>query len=243
MVERDEGLRTMETAPAFAFKVSMPQEGGLLAAAVAVTLFGYAIGGRIIKRRCPPCDPATINRFDRGAVRWHNQVLGPLSYVIEVAAIATPPIVTLCDRGLSRELAEDLWVYAETFALSSILNIAIKTWVQRPVPRLYAGLYLDLDSQTSSYRSFYSGHTAQVTNALAANAVMSHLRGRRRHWTWTLAGIGTVAVSLARVGAGRHFYSDVAAGALAGGIVGSLVPLLHPAEPSAPRVQPLPGLA
>jgi membrane-associated phospholipid phosphatase len=59
---------------------------------------------------------------------------------------------------------------------------------------------------------------------------MSRLRGRRRTWPWTLAAFGAAAVAAAWVGPGRHFYSDVAAGALAEGLVGGLVALLHPAE-------------
>ena len=157
-------------------------------------------------------------------------MLGPLSYLMEVAAIVTPAIVSIRDRGFHRELAEDLWVYTETFAVSSALNMTIKTLVQRPIPLLYGRVLPDLEKRASSYRSFYSGHAAQLTNALVANAVMSRLRGNKRVWPWALAVIGTAAVSLARVGAGRHFYTDVAAGALAGAVVGSLVPLLHPVK-------------
>ena len=151
---------------------------------------------------------------------------------MEAAALVAPVIVTIRDRGYSRELAEDLWVYAEIFAVSSALNITVKTLVQRPIPRLYTGIYPHLEKKASSYRSFYSGHVAQTTGALIANGVMSRLRGRKRGWPWVLAAIGTAAISLARVGAGRHFYSDVVAGALAGGLVGSLLPLLHPARRS-----------
>jgi membrane-associated phospholipid phosphatase len=118
----------------------------------------------------------------------------------------------------------------ETFAVSGALNISIKALARRPVPLLYSGLYPALDVKASSHHSFYSGHIVEMTNALVANAVMSRLRGKKGAWPWTLAVIGTLAVSFARVGAGRHFYSDVAAGALAGGMLGSLVPLLHPAK-------------
>ena len=151
---------------------------------------------------------------------------------MEAAALVAPVIVTIRDRGYSRELAEDLWVYAEIFAVSSALNITVKTLVQRPIPRLYTGIYPHLEKKASSYRSFYSGHVAQTTGALVANDVMSRLRGRKRGWPWILAAIGTAAISLARGGAGRHFYSDVVAGALAGALVGSLLPILHPARRS-----------
>jgi membrane-associated phospholipid phosphatase len=229
MVETYGGLMARkETAPGFAFNVSPIKEGGLFAATVGIALCGYVVGPRYIKRDYLRCDSSTINRFDRGAVRWHSRVLGPLSYAIGAAAFITPVIVSIRDRGFGRKLAEDLWVYAETFAVSTALNIVTKTLVQRPIPGLYTGLYPELEKKASGYRSFYSGHTAQITGALVASAIMSHLRGQKRVWPWALAAIGTAAISVARVGAGRHFYSDVAAGALAGGMVGSLVPLLHP---------------
>ncbi len=217
-------------APAFAYKISPLKEGGLFAATIGVILFGYVIGPRYIRRVCSPCDSATINRFDRDAIRWHSRSLGSLSYAMEVAAIAAPPLVALCDRGLSREFAGDICVYAEALALGSALNITIKTLIQRPIPQLYTGLDPALARKASAYRSFYSGHSAGLAGALVASAVMSRQRGRKRAWPWPLAAAATAAVSFARVGAGRHFYSDVVVGALAGGAVGSLVPLLHPAR-------------
>ena len=221
---------TKGASPTFAFKVSPVQEGSLFAAALGIVVFDYRVGGRHLKHDCSPCDRMTINRLDRGVLGWHNRVLGPLSYVMEVAAIITPAIVTIRDRGFSRELAEDMWVYLETFAATTALNITIKILAQRPVPLLYTEFSAGLENKPSSYRSFYSGHTAQMANALVANAVMSHLRGKRRAWPWALAAIGTLSVSVARVGSGRHFYTDVAVGALAGVTVGALVPLLHPAK-------------
>ena len=224
-----------EPASTFSYSVSPAIEGALVAAAVAAVVLGYVVGGRRIQRRCPPCDRATINRFDRGALRWHSKTLGTLSYALEIAAITAPAIVSLRDRGFSKDLLKDLLVYTETFAVNSVLNVGIKTFTHRPVPLLYEGGHPDLEKKASGYRSFYSGHTAQMANALAANAVMSHLRGRRRKWPSAVAAVGTTAVAAARVGAGRHFYSDVITGAAAGAVVGSLLPLLHPAAHPAGR--------
>lgn len=47
-------------------------------------------------------------------------------------------------------------------------------------------------------------------------------------WPWMLVAGGALLVSAARVGAGRHFYTDVVAGSLAGAVIGGLVPRLHP---------------
>ncbi len=224
-----EGPAPTATAP-FAFKVSPRIEASLLVLATISVIATYLAGDRLIARRCPPCDKAALNRLDRAVVRPPIAGLGQLSYVLEIAAISGPAALAVRDRGLSRALVGDLLVYTEAFALSSVLNAAVKTLVQRPGPLVYLGSYPDLAGKPSGYRSFYSGHTAQIATALVAHAVMSRLRGRKGSWPWTVAALGTLSMAAARVGAGRHFYSDVAAGALAGGLVGSLVPLLHPAN-------------
>jgi membrane-associated phospholipid phosphatase len=231
---RTENLYRPPTS-SFAFEISPLREGALLLLAALAVAAVYLPGDRLVLRRCPPCDISAVNRFDRRAVRPPISGLGPLSYALEIAAIAAPAAIALRDRGFSRELAADLLVYTEAFALNSALNIAAKTLVQRPTPLLYLGLDPLLARKASSYRSFYSGHTAQIANALVANAVMSRLRGRTRAWPWACAAVGTAVMGAARVGAGKHFYSDVCAGALVGAMVGALVPLLHPVVSRATR--------
>jgi membrane-associated phospholipid phosphatase len=66
--------------------------------------------------------------------------------------------------------------------------------------------------------------------------VASQTRGRRRVWLWGLAAVGPLGMAATRVGAGRHFYSDVLTGALVGGLLGGLVPLVHPRRPEGARV-------
>jgi len=245
---RQTGVRTLEThdpiipelllspterdAVTFAFAVAPGKEAALVGCAMAVAAAGHLLGDRYIARRCPPCNPEDVNGIDRGAVRWHSRMLESLSYVMELAAVASPFLITLRERGLRRETAEDLVVQIEALALTTALNITVKTLIQRPIPMVYAGRGHGLETKASGYRSFYSGHVAHMASALCANAVVSHFRGRGSLRPWGLAAVGTAAVAFARVGAGRHFYSDVTAGALAGAAVGTLVPLLHPKRTS-----------
>ena len=49
---------------------------------------------------------------------------------------------------------------------------------------------------------------------------------------------GATLVSVARVGAGRHFYTDVVAGSLAGAVIGALVPRLHAGMPNSGLIVP-----
>ena len=208
--------------------VSWKRDGLVLAPALLLALLGRLVRRRIVEPHCFPCDEATVNPLDRKVVRWHSRSLDALSYGVEVAALATPVVSSLRDRGPGVDLLKDLLVYAEVIAINSAANIVVKSLVARPVPRVYASLFPELQREVRGYGSFYSGHCAHTTGALAANAVMGGLRGRKQMWPWMLVAGGATLVSAARVGAGRHFYTDVVAGSLAGAVIGGLVPRLHP---------------
>ena len=212
----------------WSFKVSWQNDGLVLAAASLVALLGRAARERVVEPHCFPCDEEAINPFDREVVRWHSRSLDSLSYVVEIAALCTPVISSLREHGPGRDLFKDLLVYAEVVAINSAANIVVKSVAARPVPRVYTSLFPELEREARGYGSFYSGHCAHTTGALAANAAMARLRGRRGFWPWMLAAGGAALISATRVGAGRHFYTDVAAGSLAGTAIGALVPRLHP---------------
>ena len=214
---------------AVVFTVSWQNDGLVLATASLVALLGRLVRERVVEPHCFPCEEEVINPLDRDVVRWHSRSLDTLSSVVEIAALSTPVMSSLREHGLSRNLLKDLLVYTEIVAVNSAANIVVKTVAARPVPRVYTPLFPKLQREARGYGSFYSGHCAHTTGALAANAVMGRLRGQRGIWPWMLLASGAALISAARVGAGRHFYPDVVAGSLAGAAVGALVPRLHPA--------------
>ena len=215
----------------WSFTLSWKNDGLVLATASLVALLGRPVRERIVEPYCFPCDEEAINPLDREVVRWHSRSLDRLSSVLEIAALTTPVISSLREHGLSRDLLKDLLVYTEVIAMNSAANIVVKTVVARPVPRVYTPLFPKLEREVRGYGSFYSGHCAHTTGALAANAMMGRLRGQKGIWPWMLLAGGAALISAARVGAGRHFYTDVVAGSLAGAAIGALVPRLHPGTP------------
>jgi hypothetical protein len=215
-------------ADGWIFTVSWKNDGLALAAASLVVVLGRPVRERVVEPHCFPCDEEVINPLDRGVVRWHSRSLDTVSSVLEIAALCTPVFSSLREHGLSRNLLKDLVVCAEVIAMNSAANIVVKTVAIRPVPRVYTSRFPELQRESRGYGSFYSGHCAHTTGALAANAVMGSLRGRKGIWPWMLLAAGATLISAARVGAGRHFYTDAVAGSLAGGAIGALVPRLHP---------------
>ncbi|MGE5413366.1 MAG: phosphatase PAP2 family protein, partial [Syntrophomonadaceae bacterium] len=59
-------------------------------------------------------------------------------------------------------------------------------------------------------------------------------------WPWVAVGLLGGSVAVERVLAGRHFYTDVIAGAAAGTAFGIAIPLLHRRGPWAPRLAAVP---
>jgi membrane-associated phospholipid phosphatase len=220
----------VDAAVDWSFATSWRNDGVVLATASLVTLLGRLVRRQVVEPHCFPCDEEALNPLDREVVQWHSRTLDALSYVVEIAALATPVISSYRVHGLGRHLLKDLVVYGEIAAINSAANIVVKSVAARPVPRVYTTQFPELQREARGYGSFYSGHCAHTTGALAANAVISHLRGRRGAWPWMLLAGGAALISLARLGAGRHFYTDVVAGSLAGATIGALVPRLHPKD-------------
>ncbi|MFT6144532.1 MAG: membrane-associated phospholipid phosphatase [Myxococcota bacterium] len=78
-------------------------------------------------------------------------------------------------------------------------------------------------------RSFFSGHTALTTTGVSLVATFAiHLNWVRSAGLWALAvtALGvTVAVATLRMRADRHYFSDVAVGAVVGVMCGAIYPI------------------
>ncbi|OGR91816.1 MAG: hypothetical protein A2992_08975, partial [Elusimicrobia bacterium RIFCSPLOWO2_01_FULL_59_12] len=180
---------------------------------------------QIIKKQCP-CDSGEVNRIDRPVIRYHSPVAQTAGDITVALALAVPPVLDGMDLGFkNKAFVEDLVVYAEVLAVNSAISNAFRYTTQRPRPDAYR--LSPTPSQPGGFASFYSGHTASVFAALSAASMTYNLRYGPHVWPWIVtAGVG-LGESATRVFSGRHFYSDVAVGALAGTAIGTLIPYLH----------------
>jgi len=210
---------------------------------VTAALFGAAaipyLVPNAITPSCP-CDPSTVNRFDRVAIGLHSSTASALSDWTVTLAIAVPPVANALKLGFTEPLGQDVVVYAQTLALNSALVALAKYTVQRPLPVTYEGNPKYLGAQ-GGYRSFYSGHTSSVAAALTASAWTLRWRYGELVWPWIVDGAATVSVGVERVLAGRHFPTDVITGAVVGFGVGTWIPWLHRGGEPALSVAPAPG--
>ena len=139
-------------------------------------------------------------------------------------------------RGSPDAAAQMALVDGEALAIVTAIQGATNTLAsrERPYGQTCGGL---TPGQTNDcegnvrYRSFFSGHTAFTF--MSAGLICVHhekldlLRGPFDHIACVTAYAGATATGLLRAAGDMHYITDVAAGALVGGLVGVAVPLLH----------------
>jgi membrane-associated phospholipid phosphatase len=201
-------------------------DGAIIVTAGLGTLLPWAYADKLIHPKCP-CDPNSVNAFDRPATRNASPLAGNLSDITVAISVLAPAIADAAALGVRRELLEDAVVYAEALSVCGALVTLAKYTTQRPLPIVYAGRAPDLIDRPGGYRSFYSGHTTLGFTALTTFAWTYRARYGPAWWPWIITAVGGGSIAVERVAAGRHFYSDVLVGALTGFAVGTVVPLLH----------------
>lgn len=212
--------------PKSVYKLNPSVDVAVIASTTAANIVPEIFASDLIKPRCP-CNPGEVNSFDRGVIGNNNRFLDSLSDVSVGIAVVAPAFFDALDVGFNHVLAEDLTVYVETLTVSGAFTTLAKYTVQRPLPRVYAGQDPKLASEPGGYRSFYSGHASTTFSALTAASLTYNLRHPSSVWPWVITGAYGASVAAERVAAGRHFYTDVIVGALAGSAVGFVIPWLH----------------
>ena len=174
-----------------------------------------------------PCDPKALPWIERVAITSHDHASGEASNWLQYASIgAAPLLAALTDPGTPRDRVESGLIAVEAMALAGSTTQLVKSAVRRPRPHAWG----DQATPPFDYHSFPSGHATAAFSAAASLTTLYALRHPHARATrWIAAGgfVVASATGLLRVTAGKHFPSDVAAGALIGSAIGVGVPLLH----------------
>jgi membrane-associated phospholipid phosphatase len=183
----------------------------------------------------PSLDKSAIPLYDRWAIGFYSPRLSALSSVVAGAELLVPAAVDLADswNGTASwgAIAVDGILLEETLVLSGALSSYAKSERVHATPLSYDPAVPESERKIpQNASSFFSNHTASAF----ATAVYSSYTFQARHpdsrltpWVWggSLALASTVGSM--RVLAGKHFPSDVLAGAAAGALCGYLVPKVH----------------
>jgi membrane-associated phospholipid phosphatase len=178
----------------------------------------------------PACSPDGINALDRSVLGNYSQTAHDVADVMVLGLVAAPALLDLADSG-GDGWVQDMTVYTQALLLTQALTQITKFAVRRTAPFAYDP---EVPQQAlrsrDAPRAFFSGHTSTAFAATTTYTVTYWLRHPDDPLRWAVltAGVAlSTAVALLKIEAGYHFWTDVAAGALVGASIGTLVPLLH----------------
>ncbi|HKQ68123.1 MAG TPA: phosphatase PAP2 family protein [Polyangiaceae bacterium] len=146
------------------------------------------------------------------------------------------PVAGELGRGVGPAFGNAGVVYAETLSANLFLNTLVKFTVRRPRPYASANAENGVpfpeptEDGAESQISFYSGHSSTTFAAAMSGSYLfaEHTPDRTSRCTmWASELALAAATANLRVRAGKHYYSDVIAGALVGTGLGIGLPYLH----------------
>jgi len=224
--------------PGSPFEIDLALDLPVLGVAAAAWVVPFAFGDEGSGAPCgAACDPAGLNALDRTVVGNRSPLAATLSDAFVGVSLALPFALDLLDVLVSDPpdglagYGVDALVLAEALAVNLALNQAVKYAVRRPRPYAYdPSLGPAGRTAGDAGLSFYSGHTASAFCAATAYATLFSLRHPDSGWVapvWLATHALAASTAYLRVHAGKHFWTDVIAGALVGSGVGALIPLVH----------------
>lgn len=194
-------------------------------------LAGAGILARPPAASCAPCDRAGLIGLDRGVLGWNSADarLGSHVLLVSVAGGAALASVTGLEPARARG---NVVVLAQAISWTTGVTELLKVGVHRARPALYRSDAPAAAADPDNRQSFPSGHTSvafAAATAYATSAARQHLPHARRNAILLYAG--AVVTGGLRVAGGKHFPTDVLAGAALGTGIGWAVARLHPMTP------------
>jgi membrane-associated phospholipid phosphatase len=125
---------------------------------------------------------------------------------------------------------QDSIIILESTMLTLVLNQSVKFIAGRERPFVHVlpeDQKLLTPHPTDNNLSFFSGHTSMAFSLVVSAGTVAELRGyKHRGWIWAVGLPLAASVGLLRMGADKHYLTDVAVGAVVGSAFGVAVPLL-----------------
>jgi membrane-associated phospholipid phosphatase len=248
------GVETRAAAQGLRFSAPLDLTVTLTGAGAWVTSQG--LRADLVPSHCRWCDRDNVgndelNRVDRSVrrLRWTRRDLA--DSLSNMTAFVGTPLVAAGSSALaashderSHDVGPDLLLVAESGVLAADLNQLVKFIAVRERPYAHARALADPAARATSVDddlSFYSGHATEAVSLAVAAGTVASLRGYRlAPLVWASSLPLALVTGYLRIGADRHYFTDVLVGAVAGAAVGCLVPyVLH--RPDATTVSPSPA--
>jgi membrane-associated phospholipid phosphatase len=204
------------------------------------TVFKHSLAPQV----CQWCDRApdgvdTLNSLDawgRGA-RWSLEGQRTADTLSTVSGLVLMPVAALgldallaTRMGAVSEVPVDSLIIVESMVAASVITQTVKFVAGRERPFVHV-LPPEQKSLTEkpddNNVSFFSGHTEVAFALTVAAGTVAELRGYEGRWIiWAVGLPLSVLTGYLRMGADKHYLTDVLTGALAGSVVGFAVPVV-----------------
>ena len=175
----------------------------------------------------------SINRFDRSATRQNSKVAGYLSDATLYMAVALP-LLQLANQNSRKDFGKIAAISAETFVANIAITELFKETIKCKRPLLYnPDIPVDKKWKQDNFKSFYSGHTSTVAAMSFSFAEMYadyNPKSKLKPMVWSMCAVLPILTGALRYKAGKHFWTDVITGYVAGAAVGLATPYLHNAK-------------
>jgi membrane-associated phospholipid phosphatase len=217
------------------FQLSIGKEAAILGGSSALLLSSFAIEKKvsITPQEILSLNLNDINAFDKSAVNYYSKKISLVSDVLMFASISLP-ISFILMKDAKNELNNIGIMYLETLILTYGITNLTKNIFQRFRPYAYnQSVELSEKLDPDSKKSFFSGHTSiSFASAVFFSTVFSELSSydqmKKIVWIGSLSLAATTG--LLRYYSGKHFPTDILAGAIAGSLVGYIIPKVHKSE-------------
>jgi membrane-associated phospholipid phosphatase len=217
------------------YRLNTAGDATAIAASAALWWGPMPFGSSLVRTDACPCQAASLNPLDRANAGVDRRGWSLASDFASAAVIGWALLADVIDVHAAGEpaasLLTDVVVIGEAVLVNGALNELTKIAVARPRPLLYGKAGDDaLLREPDNYLSFYSAHTSGAFAVGLAYAQTYAYRHPESPWR-ALVYAGAIAagscIGAARVASGRHFITDVLAGAAVGSAIGLIVPWLH----------------
>ncbi len=205
-------------------------------AVTSISAAAFALGAWLLQpeiQASSRVDSVRINPLDRWVVNNDSKVAADVSDALLLTMIAAPLVIDGIDVAIAGEsfvdsYGPDALVYLQTQMVTLAVTQLVKLGLRRPRPYTYREDFDPTLARVEDYVSFFSGHTS-ISFAAAVSFSMTFARRNPRHRGWAWGGSLGLAttVGILRIAAGKHFVTDVLAGAAVGTLLGWLITKLN----------------
>lgn len=180
--------------------------------------------------------PVVVNGLDHLALGRWDPFQARMSDLLLTGTAGTGLLLTGLQGGSSlRENLPAVGMLMESLTLTQALTSTLKHSVDRPRPfTLILDPPVEIQeavADSNAFLSFPSGHTSMTASLAFTTATILADRGVKPFPVYLGASLLTGSVAMLRVGAGKHYPSDVLVGASIGTAIGLSVPVLHRVRP------------